>query len=113
MANLNLLIGQRKIVRKKDTECFNRSSEYLNLGQADKLSTKSLLLGYKDRLKDLNNGIFSEKFSGTCDETDLEAELTACQDYFDKIESCLPLLEFHNLGSPSDQQTDIARSLLK
>lgn len=113
MSNLQLLVGQRKIVRKKVTELFNKSSEFVNLDQDTKLSKKSLLLGYKDRLKDLDDRIFCIKFSDTTEEAVLEEELIACEEYFDKIHTCLPLLEFHSVSSPSSNQTDVARSLLK
>lgn len=113
MSSLQLLVGQRKIVRKKVTELFNKSSEFVNFDQDTKLSKKSLLLGYKDRLKDLDDRIFCVKFSDTTEEAVLEEELVVCEEYFDKIHTCLPLLELHSVSSPSSNQTDVARSLLK
>ena len=43
-------------------------------------------------------------------ETEHEAELTTCQDYFDKLEYCFPLLD---TSKSKDKLPDIARSLLK
>ena len=44
-------------------------------------------------------------------DAELECELAACQDYIDKIESCLPLLEVPN--SFGQTAIDTAHSLLK
>ena len=86
----SLAIAQRKVIRKKVTECYNLSDCYISLTQAEKLSTKGILLIYQKRLIDLNEQIMNEKFAGTVDEAAIEAELTTCQEYFDKLEHCFP-----------------------
>ena len=77
--NLKVLVGQRKIVRKKVTECFNRSDRYQTLDTAAKLSEKGVLLGYRKSLQDLNAQIQESKFSGEFTDEELENELSVCQ----------------------------------
>ena len=113
MTELQVLVGQRKVIRKKVTDCFNKSDIYLALNQTEKLSEKGLLLSYQSKLTDLNAQILSHRFSDKIDEAELDAELTACQEYFDKIESCLPLLVVNRETSQSSNLSDVARSLLK
>ena len=108
MTKLDVIIFQRKVIRKKVTECSNKSDTYISLSQTEKLKEKCLLSSYRNSLIDLNSQVLGLKFSGEADEAELEAELTSCQDYFDKMESCLSLLEVSKPNLP-----DIARSLLK
>ena len=110
--DLKVLIGQRGVVRKKVTESFNRSTDYQTLNASAKLSEKGVLLGYRKSLQDLNALILARKFTGEFSDEDLENELYTCQTYFDKIESCLPLLDtIVSVGS--SHSTNVARSLLK
>ncbi|XP_064098988.1 uncharacterized protein LOC135210107 isoform X2 [Macrobrachium nipponense] len=115
MAELVVLIGQRKIIRKKVTECANHSSQYLSLDNTAKVSEQGVLLEYRKRLSDLDSKIQTLKFSGEFRDEDLEAELSACQSYYDKISGIVPLLDVSvNAGSPPlSSTTDIARSLLR
>ncbi|XP_068200128.1 uncharacterized protein [Palaemon carinicauda] len=115
MAELVVLIGQRKIIRKKVTDCANRSSQYPSLDNTAKVSERGVLLDYRKRLNDLDSKIQTLKFSGEFREEDLEAELSACQSYHDEISGILPLLDVSvNAGSPPLSLTpDIARSLLR
>ena len=110
--NLKVLVGQRKIVRKKVTESFNRSDSYQTLDTSAKLSEKGVLLGYRKSLEDLNAQIHASIFAGEFTDGDLEDELSVCQTYYDKIEKCLPLLET-TVASNISPPIDVARSLLK
>ena len=112
MAELQVLVGQRKVIRKKVTECFNDSDNYQNLNRTEKLSYKGLLLNYQQKLTDLNAKILALKFTDEAEEADLDAEFTICQDYFDKIELCLPLLDI-SICDRSPNIADVAKSLLK
>ncbi|XP_068243241.1 uncharacterized protein [Palaemon carinicauda] len=113
MSGLSVLIGQRKVIRKKVTEYFNRSSTFNTLSQEEKLSIKGILVNYKNKLTDLDTEILDKKFPGDSDSKDLEIELLLCQDYIDKIETCLPLLDISTSILGSSNVTDVARSLLK
>ncbi|XP_064087699.1 uncharacterized protein LOC135202300 [Macrobrachium nipponense] len=113
MANLQVLIGQRKVIRRKVTEQFNRSDTYSALTQEEKLAIKGLLVNYRNKLSELDDQILLKKFPDICDEAELEPELTSCQDYLDKIEHCLPLLEISRSKNDSNNIPDVARSLLK
>ena len=113
MTELQVLVGQRKVIRKKVTDCVNKSDIYLTLSQTNKLSEKGLLLSYQSKLTDLNAQILAHRFSDKIEEAELDAELTACQEYFDKIESCLPLLVVNRETNQSSNLPDVARSLLK
>ncbi|XP_068218822.1 uncharacterized protein [Palaemon carinicauda] len=112
MANLQVLIGQRKVIRRKVTEQFNRSDTYSALTQEEKLAIKGLLVNYRNKLSELDDHILLKKFPDVSDEAELEPELTSCQDYLDKIEYCLPLLEISR-GNNGSNIPDVARSLLK
>ena len=46
MSELKILVGQRKILRKKVTDCVTRSSEYVTMDNTAKLSEKSLPVEY-------------------------------------------------------------------
>ena len=109
MSDLRLLVSSRKAIRKKVTDCFNSSGTYSSLDSAHKLSTKNLLLSYKKSLIETDAKIHDIKLSKATD-AELDDELLACQDYLDKIEFCLPLLDV--LSNPTNV-TDTARSLLK
>ena len=63
-------------------------------------------------MQDLNALIQAKNFAGEFSDEDLENELFTCQTYFDKIQSCLPLLET-TVSVDSSHSTDVARSLLK
>ena len=69
-------------------------------------------MSYKNSLIEIDAKIHSLKLSDSEEVSDaeLDSELAACQDYMDKIESCLPLLE---VPISSSQTIDTARSLLK
>ena len=113
MSDLRLSVSSRKAIRKKVTECFNESNTYASLDPSLKLSKKNLLLNYRKSLLSVDATIHNLKLSGTdaVSDVELDAELLACQDYLDKIEFCLPLLE---VASNSAQiVADTARSLLK
>ena len=123
MSRLKIYVRQRSIIRRKVTESFNKSSEYYTLDNTEKLSMKGVLLGHKESLHDLNDKIQDLKFSSDFSEDDLETELVACQEYFDKIESCIMILSNTitpdsstdasvNKGRSLDS-VDVARSLLK
>ena len=113
MSDIRLSVSSRKAIWKKVTECFNESSTYASLDPSLKLSKKNLLLNYRKSLLSVDATIHNLKLSGTdaVSDVELDAELLACQDYLDKIEFCLPLLE---VASNSAQiVADTARSLLK
>ncbi|XP_068204996.1 uncharacterized protein [Palaemon carinicauda] len=110
MSNLKLLITQRKVIRKKVTDAFNKLGSYANFTASRKISEKCLLLSYQKGLLDLDSKIQNLKFEDSAvTELELEEECLGCIDYLEKIERCLPLLEV----SPSRSVTDTALSLLK
>ncbi|XP_068218540.1 uncharacterized protein [Palaemon carinicauda] len=110
MSNLKLLITQRKVIRKKVTDAFNKLGSYANFTASRKISEKCLLLSYQKGLLDLDSKIQNSKFEDSAvTELELEEECLGCIDYLEKIERCLPLLEV----SPSRSVTDTALSLLK
>ena len=112
--DLKVLVGQRRIVRKKVTDCSNKSCDYPTLDSSAKLCEKGVLIGYRKRLQELNTLIQAQKFSGEFTEEELDSELSVCQTYFDKIERCLPLLDCTTCdGNSNSNPTDVARSLLK
>ena len=114
MSELAVLISQRKVLRKKVTECFNRSGRYGSFSASQKLTERSLLSNYKVDLRDIDAKILRLKFSGDISESDLDDAVTACQEYQDKIESCLAFLEDHgSTASYNSNVRDAARSLLK
>ncbi|XP_068243236.1 uncharacterized protein [Palaemon carinicauda] len=113
MNKLQVFVGQRKTIRKKVTECFNNVNNYDSFNPSERLSERAILLHYKEKLSDLDSKILTEKFFNreTVVEADLETELNSCQDYLDKIERLLPLLDVSE--NPRSNVTDTARSLLK
>lgn len=113
MSDIRLSVSSRKAIRKKVTDCFNESSTYASLDSSQKLAKKGLLLNYKEKLIEIDASIHKLKLSSENPITDseLDAELLVCQDYLDKVEFCLPLLEVTT--SSSQAVTDTARSLLK
>ena len=113
MSGLPRLVSQRKVVRKRVTDCFNRKHTFSSLSQDDKASEKEILLGFKEILLDLDNQIFALKFSGTTEESEIDTETETCQQYLDKIRSCLPLLANATQSASSNNPQDQARSLLK
>ena len=112
MSDLRLLVSSRKTIRKKVTDCFNALATLVSLDESQKLSKKNLLLSYKNSLIEIDAKIHNLKLSDSegISDAELDSELSACQDYLDKIESCLPLLE---VRSNYSQTIDTARSLLK
>ena len=109
---LSVAATQRKVIRKKVTDCFNSSDTFLTLNPAEKLSTKSLLLCWQKQLVDLNEKVFQEKFVDVTEESILEKELLDNQNYFDKIEACYPLLDATKAKNTGNLP-ELARSLLK
>ena len=109
MTELNKLISQRSVIRKRVTESYNRSSEYLSYSLAEKNYEKGILNGFQETLTDLNDKIFNLKFTGKSP-TEIETELSSCQDYADKLRGCLQVLDS---GMHNSSFADTARSLLK
>ena len=112
MSSSKLAASQRTVIRRKVTECYNKSDTYASLSPSDKVSLKGILLNYQKKLIDLNDKVMQDSFTDESDVAALETELTTCQDYFDKIESCLPLLE--NFQSKDKSALpEVARTLLR
>ena len=111
MSELKVLVNKRKVIRKKVTDAFNQSDTYSTFSESQKISENAVLLSYKKALIGVDTYIQNLKFSSEdIDEAQLEVELSSCQDYQDKIESCLPLLA----SKPANANNfDVARSLLK
>ena len=111
MSELKVLVNKRKVIRKKVTDAFNQSDTYSTFSESQKISENVVLLSYKKALIGVDTDIQNLKFSSEdIDEAQLEVELLSCQDYQDKIESCLPLLA----SRPANANNfDVARSLLK
>ena len=53
MSKLAVFISQRKVFRKKVTECFNCSERYDSFSASQKLTEQSLLSNYKVDLRDI------------------------------------------------------------
>ena len=114
MSELAVFISQRKVLRKKVTECYNRSERYDSFSASQKQTERSLLSSYKADLHDIDAKILRLKFSDDVRESDLDDAVTACQEYKDKIECCLALLEDRrSTASYNGNVRDAARSLLK
>ena len=114
MSQLRVLVSERKILRKKVTDSYNRSGNYCELSNSQKLSEKNLLVSYKESLLDLDSKIQTQKFADdSVPDSEIDSELQLCRNYLDKIESCLPLLGVDASRFVSQSLTDSARSLLK
>ena len=118
MSELTRLISRRKVIRKRVTDCTNRKQSYSSYNNEDKLSEREMLVEFKETLLQLDNQIFTLKFANLSDETVIDEENDLCQQYIDKINSCLPLLRTDiavpNSSVSFDRNvTDAARSLLK
>ena len=111
MSELKVLVNKRKVIHKKVPDAFNQSDTYSTFSESQKISENTVLLSYKKALIGVDTDIQNLKFSSEdIDEAQLEAELSSCQDYQDKIESCLPLLASK---PPNANNFDVAHSLLK
>ena len=115
MADLKVLVSQRKTIRKKVTDSFNRKETYVTFTSQQKLTEHSLLTSYKQCLQNLDSNILGLKYSGDeINETSLDTDTTLCQEYQDKIDTCLSLLAIAQIsGNASSNRNDSARSLLK
>ena len=73
MADLKVLVSQRKTIRKKVTDSYNRKDTYVTFTSQQKLTDHSLLTSYKQSLQNLDSKILGLKYSGeTIDETSLD-----------------------------------------
>ena len=108
MSEITKLINERKVIRKRVTECAAKSKDYPSYDSAGRDFEKGILLGFQETLINLNNQIYELKFAGKAD-ADIEAEMDVCQDYTDKIRGCLQILN----SSISSNLTDNARSILR
>ena len=110
MAKLSDLIVKRKVIRKKVAETYNKVQSFSTFSTEQRISERNVLLNYKSELARLNDEIFSLAFLGEeGNDDEKEKEITSCVEYFDKIEYCLPRLEF----STTSRTVEVAKSLLK
>ena len=111
---MSKLSSQRKVIRKKVTDNFQAKETFVSLSAPEKLSKKGVLEHYQRTLIELDDKIFQETFPVITEELEakVESELSSCQEYHDKLESCYPLLEVLPSRVPS-RLPDLARSLLK
>ena len=108
------LAKQRKVIRKKVTDCYNERDTYVTFTPSEKLSTKGVLENYQKNLLDLDEKIFQEKFPEVSEaqEKEIDDELSKCQDYQDRIACCIPLLDVVS-SKDKAKSSELARSLLK
>ncbi|XP_064098253.1 uncharacterized protein LOC135209530 [Macrobrachium nipponense] len=113
MSDLKAVISRRKTVRKKVTVCYDKRDSYRGLDPALQTTEKGLLLNYQKSLLELDKEFFELKFSDDgVTEAALDAESDLCQEYQDRIQTCLSLLPA-SLSNHSNVSIDNARSLLK
>ena len=110
MASLDLLVSSRKYKRKLVTILHNKRETFYSLSQSEIHATKSVLKDHFEQLQDINNKIQSLKFSTSFEESDLEQELEACENYFTKIRECTAILELPQRPNPPEPNI---QSLLK
>lgn len=110
--SLELCKKSRKFVRSNVTKAYNELS---NLPRLDLVTRKSWLAKLKGYYSDLNHyddKIIELSYSEADEET-LNSELQACQNYKDKINECMAVIEScTNITTPTVNERNV-RSLLK
>ena len=120
MSELERLVNQRKYIRKCVTEHFNRKDTFPTLASSTREKLRLQFEQWLPELKDLNKQILGLKYEEWEDEEEerrSEEELASCQDYNDKLLSCLVAIRSPSEPSPSvshlNDPLSSARSLLK
>ena len=120
MSELKRLVNQRKYIRKCVTEHFNRKDTFPTLASSTREKLRLQFEQWLPELKDLNKQILGLKYEEWEDEEEerrSEEELASCQDYNDKLLSCLVAIRNPSEPSPSvshlNDPLSSARSLLK
>ena len=93
MAEINILINSRKFMRKKVTESYNDTDNFITLTVSERLVLKNKLSEYSKKLEDFDYKIQCQKFVSETDDTLIQDDLEKCDEYQGKIISCLAVLE--------------------
>ena len=116
MSDLKRLIGYRKYIRRCITENYNSRDSFPTLSSTAKQKLKLQLEKWVSEIKDFNNQILSLQYDSWEEreqDRKLEAELKVCQEYDDKLLSCIVAINSSVTVQSSEEVRDSARSLLK
>ena len=121
MSDLSILKNTRKYFRGRLTNCHNNSGTYSDLDEVTRDSRKNLIVGYNDKLKDLNIQISNIKFKNYDDsmERDFNNELNECDEYEVKFQECIARLGSRgnntsvNRNNSNPNSSEQLRTLLK
>jgi len=126
MSELRLAIHTRKFVRISVTKVFTRREGFPSLSAVERSALEKKLSSQLEELRVVDSKIQSLAYCGE-DLAGLDEELVTCEEYQDKIRSCLALLSGEAASNPvspiiaqplstssrSSNPLDAARSLLK
>ena len=90
---MELVKGSRKFMRKLVTETHNKKDEFSSKSQIELIQTKKTLTERNETLTLLNDKFQSLKFASDIVETELDSELSKCEEYSEKVRDCLTLLD--------------------
>ena len=115
MAEDTLNKKRRGRIRAFITSTFNDSPNFHKLTSVEKRALKSKLVDQRESLKSFDELIQTEIWGNPLTKDTLDAELVTCDDYDDKINHCLAMLEDSSTGpnGAPGNTLDSARSLLR
>ena len=113
MSSLQLLVNSRKYVRGQVTKNFNKRNELSNLNEVDKASRKIKFKAIAERLESLDDEIMKLEWSDNPNETSLNIELEICEEYSDKINELISLVESNSSSASNTTCSNTTHSLLR
>ena len=121
-----ILSNKRKFTRGNVTKIHDKIADIPNWSSGEKLKTQASLLCYQTELSKLNDAIQKLSFEHSKRDDEMHQDLTRCEEYNEKIEECLILLNQSQavpaqassvaLNAPNPNASSlssVARSLLK
>ena len=107
---MSLSTSSRGYIRAQITRIHNNIDTIKDKSKVEINSLKLKIDSYLVKLKEVNNVIQDQLWAGKADETVLNDEFSVCDQYFDKINEVLAVIESLKNSSPTSDQR---KSLLK
>lgn len=112
MSEIDLLISARKYIRSQVTIVYNNRLSLVISDRSEKLKLCTKVNNYLVKLQEYDNKIQNLLWSTESQsEKKLHDEMSKCEEYFDKINDVLNLINTNDI--PAAHNVDTARSMLK
>ena len=107
------LVNSRKVLRTQVTALHNTISTFNELSCTQKSMVKVKLNKYDRDLNDVNAKLQNLIYDETRNENELLKDIQLSQQYGDKIQECIAVLDEHLQSRGSDRNNEVAKSLLR